>query len=67
LRSMRLGNEWTWKVKAQHACCMTRLTSYTESVEDFALRLTGMVTQLGALGEPVTEDLAVRKFLCTAP
>jgi hypothetical protein len=54
LKTMRLGNERARKAKAQLA-----RREYDS--------LTGMVTQLGALGEPVTEEEAVKKFLRTAP
>jgi hypothetical protein len=69
LKTMRLGNERVRKAKAQLARREYDSLDFLdgESVEDFALRLTGMVTQLGALGEPVTEEEAVRKFLRTAP
>jgi hypothetical protein len=69
LKTMRLGNERARKAKAQLARREYDSLDFLdgESVEDFALRLTGMVTQLGALGEPVTEEEEVRKFLRTAP
>jgi hypothetical protein len=53
LRTMRLGNERARKVKAQQE-------------QRFTLWLTGMVTKLRALGEPVSEEAVVRKFLRTA-
>jgi hypothetical protein len=34
-----------------------------ESIEDFALRLSGLVADLELYGDPVTEHKAMQKFL----
>jgi hypothetical protein len=69
LKVMRLGCARARKAKAQQVRREYEALDFKdgETVEDFALRLTGMVTELGALGAPVTEDDAVRKFLRCIP
>jgi hypothetical protein len=58
LRSMRLGGEWARKAKSQQLRREYEALKFKdgEVVQDFVLRLTGMVTKLGVLGAPVGEQ-----------
>ena len=38
-----------------------------EGIEDFALRISGVVSELQSLGDGITELTAVQKFLCVVP
>jgi hypothetical protein len=67
LKVMRLGNECARKVKEQQMCCEYEALEFRdgEALEDFTIHLTDIIMQMGELGEPVTKEFAVRKFLCT--
>jgi hypothetical protein len=69
LKTMRLGGDRAREAKAQQVRRDYDALEFKdgEAAEDFALRLTGMVTELGVLGAPVTERDAVRKFLRVVP
>lgn len=69
LKTMRLGCESIREAKAQ-----TRHREYEnlafkpgESIEDFAIRLTNLLSNLELLGDPVDEYKAVLKFLRIMP
>ena len=69
IKTLRMGSERVREAKAQ-----VRRREFEdlrfkdgESVEDFTLRLTGIITDLELYGEPVTEDKAVQKFLRVVP
>jgi hypothetical protein len=66
---MRLGGEHEREAKAQQVHREYEALEFRdgEAVEDFALRLTGIVTELGVLGAPVTEKDVVRMFLRVVP
>ncbi|KAI4331133.1 hypothetical protein MLD38_029350 [Melastoma candidum] len=69
LRIMRVGVERVREAKAQ-----TRRVEFEnlafkdgEGVEAFGIRLTAIVNDLEMLGDPVSEHMAVLKFLCSVP
>ncbi|XP_072146644.1 uncharacterized protein [Setaria viridis] len=69
LKTMRLGNNRVRKAKAQQLRQEYEAITFPdgEAVEDFALRLTIMVSQLVSLGDPITEKEVVAKFLRVFP
>ena len=69
LKTMRLGSERIREAKAQ-----TRRREFEElcfrageSIEDFSIRLTSIVSDLELLGDPISEYKAVLKFLRVVP
>ena len=69
LKTMRLGSERIREAKAQ-----TRRREFEElrfrpgeSIEDFSIRLTSIVSDLELLGDPISEYKAVLKFLRMVP
>jgi hypothetical protein len=69
LKTLRLGSERVREARAQ-----TRRTEFDnirfkdgEKVEQFAMRLTGIMHDLEVLGDGVTEHKAVLKFLRVVP
>lgn len=69
IKTLRMGSERVREAKAQ-----VRRREFEElrfkdgeSIEGFALRLTGIVADLDLYGDPVTEDKAVQKFLRVVP
>uniref|UniRef100_A0ACD5XRG8 Uncharacterized protein n=1 Tax=Avena sativa TaxID=4498 RepID=A0ACD5XRG8_AVESA len=69
IKTMRLGSERVREAKAQtrrHEWEDLRFKS-GESIEDFSMRLTAIVSDLELLGDPVDEYKAVLKYLCTVP
>ncbi|XP_073357731.1 uncharacterized protein [Aegilops tauschii subsp. strangulata] len=69
IKTMRMGSERAREAKAQ-----VRRREFEdlrfrdgESVEDFGLRLSGLVADLELYGDPVTEHKAVQKFLRMVP
>ncbi|XP_072149333.1 uncharacterized protein [Setaria viridis] len=69
LKMMRLGNDRVRKAKAQQLRHEYEAIIFRdgEVIEDFALRLTTMVSQLGSLGGTITKEEAVAKFLRVVP
>ncbi|XP_072150391.1 uncharacterized protein [Setaria viridis] len=69
LKTMCLDNNRVRKVKAQQLHREYEAITFRdgEAVEDFALRLMTMVSQLGSLGDTITEEEAVTKFLRVVP
>lgn len=69
LKTMRLGNNRVRKAKAQQLRREYEAITFHdgEAVEDFALRLTIMVSQLVSLGDAITEKEVVAKFLRVFP
>jgi hypothetical protein len=69
IKTMRMGCERVREAKAQtrrHEFDDLRFRS-GESVEDFALRLTGIMNDLELLGDPISEYKAILKFLRVVP
>jgi hypothetical protein len=62
---MRIGDERIRKASAQKVRHDYETLAFRdgESVEDFALRLSGMVSQLAILGDPEPEEKVVQKYL----
>jgi hypothetical protein len=69
LRAMRLGCEQARKAKSRQLRHEYKALEFKdgEAVEDFALRLTGMVTELAAQGTSVGEQDVVEKLLRCVP
>jgi hypothetical protein len=69
LKTMRLGGYRMRKAKAQQLRREYEAITFRdgEAIEDFALRLTTMVSQLGQLGDTIGEEEAFAKFLHVAP
>ncbi|WVZ76857.1 hypothetical protein U9M48_024783 [Paspalum notatum var. saurae] len=65
LRTMRVGDDRIRKASAQKAHQEYEALSFRdgEAVEDFAMRLTGVVNQLAILGDPEPEPKVVQKYL----
>jgi hypothetical protein len=66
---MRLGCEQARKAKSRQLRHEYKALEFKdgEAVEDFALRLTGMVTELAAQGTSVGEQDVVEKLLRCVP
>lgn len=69
VRTMRMGVEHVREAKAQRLRREFENLAFKdgESVEDFALRLSGLVTDLQVLGDEIDDERAVRKFLRVVP
>jgi hypothetical protein len=69
LKSMRLGGDRARKAKQQQLRREYEALEFKdgETVEDFTLLLTGMVTELAAVGTNVGEQDAVQKLLRCVP
>jgi hypothetical protein len=57
VRTMRVGDDRIRKTSAQ------RVRWEGESVEDFTLRLTGIINKLATLGDPEPDDKVMEKYL----
>ena len=66
---MRVGSDRVRKGKVQQLKKEFEMISFRdgESVDDFALRLTNLVTNLATLGAPIDETQVVEKFLRVVP
>ena len=69
IRAMRVGSDRVRKGKVQQLKKEFEMISFRdgESVDDFALRLTTLVTSLATLGAPIDETQVVEKFLRVVP
>ena len=69
IKTMRVGNERVRKSSAQRLRKEYESLAFRdgEAVEDFALRLTGMVNQLEILGDPEPATKVVARYLRAAP
>ena len=69
IRAMRVGSDSVRKGKVQQLKKEFEMISFRdgESVDDFALRLTNLVTSLATLGAPIDETQVVEKFLRVVP
>ncbi|KAF8783882.1 hypothetical protein HU200_000329 [Digitaria exilis] len=69
LKTMRLGGDWVRKAKVQQLRREYEAIAFREgeAVEDFALRLTTVVTQLAQLGDKIGDEETVAKYLCVVP
>ena len=69
IRAMRVGSDRVRKGKVQQLKKEFEMISFRdgESVDDFALRLTNLVTNLATLGAPIDETQVVEKFLRVVP
>jgi hypothetical protein len=69
IRAMRVGSDRVRKGKVQQLKKEFEMTSFRdgESVDEFALRLTNLVTSLATLGSPIDETQVVEKFLRVVP
>ncbi|KAG8047551.1 hypothetical protein GUJ93_ZPchr0008g12023 [Zizania palustris] len=69
IATMRVGDDRVKKAAAQQLRSQFDRAMFVEgeSVEDFALRLNGMVTTLATLGEKVEEHTVVEKILRCVP
>lgn len=69
IRAMRVGPDRVQKGKVQQLKKEFEMISFRdgESVDDFALRLTNLVTSLATLGAPIDETQVVEKFLRVVP
>ena len=69
LKTLRLGSERVREARAQTRCTEFENIRFKdgEKVEQFAMRLTGIVHDLEVLGDGVTEHKAVLKFLRCVP
>ncbi|XP_071684792.1 uncharacterized protein [Lolium perenne] len=69
IRAMRVGSDRVRKGKVQQLKKEFEMISFRdgESVDDFALRLTNLVTSLATLGAPIDETQVVEKFLRVVP
>jgi hypothetical protein len=65
IRAMRVGLERVRKGKVEQLKKEFEIISFRdgEYVDDFALRLTNLVTSLGMLGEPIYETQVRREIL----
>jgi hypothetical protein len=62
IKTMRIDDDRVREVAAQHL-----LRQFEESIEDYSMRLSGMVQHLATLGETVAEQKVVGKFLHSVP
>jgi hypothetical protein len=69
IKTMRVGDERVRKSTAQHLRRQFDLATSREdeNVEDYSLRLSGMVAQLATLGVTLDEPTVVGKFLRSVP
>lgn len=69
IKIMRMGVDQVRKAKAQQLCKQFEAMAFHdgETVDDFAMRLTGLVNSLSILGDPVDEPKIVEKFLRVVP
>ncbi|WVZ58549.1 hypothetical protein U9M48_008815 [Paspalum notatum var. saurae] len=69
IKVMRVGDDRVRKSTVQHLRRQFNLATSREdeSIEDYSLRLAGMVAQLATLGEAVGEPVVVSKFLRSVP
>jgi transposase InsO family protein len=65
IKTMQIGDDRIKKASAQKARREYELLAFRdgESVEDFAMRLTGIVNQLAILGDPEPDKKVVEKYL----
>jgi hypothetical protein len=63
--TMRVGNDCVKKAMMQQLCQKFDLTMFDndETIEDYALRLSGMVAHLATLGEEVKDSEIIMKML----
>jgi uncharacterized membrane protein YgcG len=68
IRTMRVGNDRIRKASTQKLRAEYEALAFHdgESVEDFAMWLTGIVTQLATLGDPESSEKVVKKYLRAA-
>ena len=68
VRTMIVGDDRIRKTSAQRVRREYELLTFREgeSVEDFTLRLTGIVNKLATLGDPQPDDKVVEKYLWIA-
>ena len=66
---MRLGGDHVRKAKAQQLRREYEAIAFRdgEAIEDFALRLTSLVSQLAQVGVDIGEEEAVAKYLRVVP
>jgi hypothetical protein len=69
LKTMRQSGDRVLQAKAQQLRREYEAVAFRdgEAIEDFALRLTTMVSQLGKLGDTISKEEAVAKFPHVAP
>ncbi|CAN6310868.1 unnamed protein product [Urochloa humidicola] len=69
IKTLRLGDDRVRKARAQQLRREYENISYCdgEAVEEFGMRLSGMVNQLAVLGDTISESEAVAKFLRVVP
>ncbi|CAO2199416.1 unnamed protein product [Urochloa humidicola] len=69
IKTLRLGDKRVRKTRAQQLRREYENITYRdgEAVEDFAMRLTGMVNQLAVLGDHIDEAETIGKFLRVVP
>ncbi|WVZ73172.1 hypothetical protein U9M48_021516 [Paspalum notatum var. saurae] len=69
LEAIRVGSDRVKKAKVQQLRREFKTIAFRdgEAVEDFALRLTSLVSQLGTLGEVIKEETVVAKYLRVVP
>ena len=69
LESMRLGGDRMRKAKAQQLRREYEAIAFRdgEAIEDFALRLTSLVSQLAQVGVDIDEEAVVAKYLHVVP
>ena len=69
IATMRIGGDRVRATKDQSLARDFETIEFRdgETVDDFAMRLGSMVTNLNILGDKVTEETAVRKFLRVVP
>ncbi|KAJ0975708.1 hypothetical protein J5N97_017673 [Dioscorea zingiberensis] len=69
LKTMYLGAERVKKAKAQTLKTEFEIIRMKEleTIDDFAIRLTGVVNQIRGLGETLKESVVVEKLLCAVP
>jgi hypothetical protein len=66
IKTLRLGDEKRRAVTAQTLCAEYETIKLCdgESIEDFALRFSGVVQRLAELRDPEPDEKAVKKYLC---
>jgi hypothetical protein len=69
IATMHVGDERTKKATMQHLRWQYEMATFTKgkSVEDFAMRLNGMVATLAMLSEVIEEKRVVEKIICSVP
>jgi hypothetical protein len=69
IRSLHVGDDRVRKSTLQKMRCEWELLGFKEgeAVDDFALRLSGLMSSLAIYGEPVDEQRAVEKLLRVVP